>query len=74
VSSRLFDPEGLADDVRMTVHENPDVARPARVGFLAGMLAVWTLGDRASKATEWQKERLKDVAREALERATEAVR
>lgn len=62
----LFDADGLAADLELTVGDAPHV-RPARVGFLAGMLAIWIYDGKPSEA---QKERLKDQARAFLEGVT----
>lgn len=62
----LFDAEGLASDFEVTMRDSP-IARPARVGFLAGILAIWVYD---GKPTDAQKERLKDVARRALAEAS----
>lgn len=65
---RLFDAEGLQvpEEVALTLGDGP-LARPARVGFLAGMLALWICDGKPSQA---QKEALKTIARDTLERAT----
>ena len=59
----LFDADGLAADAALTMHENPDLARPARAGFLAGMFVIWKY---EGKATAAQRSRLLDLARTTL--------
>lgn len=67
----LFDEGGISattpEEIRITLDDGP-LARPARVGFLAGMLALWIYDGKPSPT---QKERLKDIARETLLRAQE---
>lgn len=68
----LFDAEGLQvpEEIRLTLGDGP-LVRPARVGFLAGMLATWLLG---GKPTEAQKDALLDLSREFLQRVTETIK
>lgn len=62
-----FHPE-IIEELNMTVMPGP-IAKPSQVGFLAGMLAVWTLGDRSSKASQFQRDRFREIAREAITQA-----
>lgn len=63
----LFDNLGVPvpEELALTLGHGP-LVRPARVGFLAAMLAVWYADGRVTPA---QKERLKDAARDAIQRA-----
>lgn len=65
----LFDAEGLVADVGLTLGDSP-IARPARVGFLGGLIAVWAFG---SSPTTAQKDRALEFARETLDRADKAL-
>ncbi len=61
----LFDTEGLAAELELTVGEGPLVV-PARNGFLAGILAVWVFD---GKPTPAQKNELLGIARQAVANA-----
>lgn len=65
----LFDAGAVPapEEIALTLLEGP-MARPARVGFLTGMLALWTCGGKPSEA---QRQLLAEIARDALRRAHE---
>lgn len=68
----IFDEPGFIEDARATIGDGL-LVRPARVGFLAGMLSVWTLGPGV-KPTTVQAEHFKAAARNAIETAGRVAR
>jgi hypothetical protein len=68
----IFDEPGFIADAKATL-DTGQMVRPARVGFLAGMLSVWTLGPGV-KPTTVEAEHFKEAARQALELAGRVAR
>lgn len=63
----ITDREGMIADIELTVRDSP-LVRPARVGFLAGMLSTWILGPGV-QPKEDLRVKLSDIARRAISEA-----